>query len=155
MAEPTRSDRQARSEIPRAALLGAAGIIALTLALASTHRLGNDRTALAIAEPSQVRELRFADLPQGGIGVFDFHEGTEIARYAPGQGGFVRGVMRGLARERKRSSIGMEPPFRLSRWSNGHMVLEDPATGRRIALQGFGATNAEAFAQLLGGAEDA
>ena len=63
--------------------------------------------------------------------------------------GFVRGVLRGFARERHRSGIGIEPPFLLSALTDGRLFLEDPETGRKVPLDGFGQTNAEAFARLL------
>ena len=43
----------------------------------------------------------------------------------------------------------MDPPFRLARWSDGRLTLEDPTTGRRIELGAFGPTNAEVFAELM------
>ena len=67
----------------------------------------------------------------------------------PGTNGFIRGVLRGLARDRKLQRIGTEPPFRLTRWVDGRLSLDDPATGRRIELGAFGPTNAAAFAGLL------
>ena len=61
---------------------------------------------------------------------------------APGTNGFLRGVLRGLARERKLERSAIEPPFRLTRWADGRLSLEDPATGRRIDdLEAFGPTN--------------
>ncbi|MFY7781768.1 MAG: photosynthetic complex assembly protein PuhC, partial [Tagaea sp.] len=42
-----------------------------------------------------------------------------------------------------------ETPFRLSMWRDGSLVLDDPATGRRVDLRAFGATNRDAFARLL------
>jgi putative photosynthetic complex assembly protein len=72
-----------------------------------------------------------------------------VALLAPGTNGFIRGVLRGLARERRQHNVGAEPPFRLTRWDNGHLSLEDPQTGRRIELGSFGPTNAEAFSRLL------
>ena len=37
----------------------------------------------------------------------------------------------------------------LTRWADGRLSLEDRTTGRVIALDAFGPTNGEAFAQLL------
>ena len=41
-------------------------------------------------------------------------------------------------------------PFRLTRWSDGRLSLDDPATGRRIELDAFGPTNTAVFAHLMG-----
>ena len=57
----------------------------------------------------------------------------------PGQQtGFIRGVMRGLARERRMRGIGDAPPFNLSLWRDGELSLTDSATGRSIELTAFG-----------------
>ena len=47
-----------------------------------------------------------------------------------GQSGFVRGTLRGLARERKRMGLGAEQPFVLMGRADGRLTLKDPATGR-------------------------
>ena len=61
----------------------------------------------------------------------------------------IRGLMRGLARERRMHGIGAEPPFRLTRYTDTQLTLTDTATGRVIELSGFGATNTATFAALL------
>ena len=66
-----------------------------------------------------------------------------------GANGFLRGTLRGLARERKRQGVGAEQPFRLIGRADGRLTLEDPATGRRVDLESFGPTNAAVFAQML------
>jgi putative photosynthetic complex assembly protein len=52
-------------------------------------------------------------------------------------------------RERRSHGLGMEHPFRIARYPDGRLVLEDLATDRVIDLQAFGPTNAGAFARLL------
>ena len=83
------------------------------------------------------------------MAVYDVASGRVVDAISPGTNGFLRGVLRGLARERKLQSIGTEPPFRLTRWDDGRLSLEDPATRQRIELASFGPTNAAAFARLL------
>jgi len=94
-------------------------------------------------------DLRFEDLPDGGVAVLRAADGTEVALLAPGTGGFMRATLRGLARERKRGDFGSERPFRLSAWTDGGLSLEDTATGRALDLRAFGPTQVEAFARLL------
>jgi len=72
-----------------------------------------------------------------------------LARFPVAEGGFVRGTLRALTRERRQEGQGREAPFRLAAWSNGQLTLDDLATGRRIDLTAFGATNAEVFSRLL------
>jgi putative photosynthetic complex assembly protein len=145
------SHSHAQQPFPRAVLIGAALLVALAIALAGMARttgIGATRLVTASAVVAS-RDLRFADRPDGSIAVTEAASGQTIAIVAPGTNGFVRGAMRGLARERKRQDIGAVPPFRLAEWSDGRMTLEDPATGRVIDLAAFGAVNAEAFARLM------
>ena len=66
-----------------------------------------------------------------------------------GSDNFIRGVLRSLARERRGIGAGAETPFRVSRFDDGRIVLQDLATGRSLVLQAFGITNARAFAKWL------
>ena len=54
-----------------------------------------------------------------------------------------------LAQARLREGLSRNPPFRLTRWDNGTLTLDDVASGRRINLEAFGRDNAVAFARLL------
>jgi putative photosynthetic complex assembly protein len=99
--------------------------------------------------PVESRELRFADTPDGGVAVTDARSGAPIATLAPGTGGFVRGAMRGLARDRRRDGGGPEAPFLLATWPDGSFTLEDTVTGHAIDLRAFGRTQTETFANIL------
>lgn len=136
---------------PRAALIGAATLLGLSMLgvwLARTSGVG--LTRMPEAAPVASRELRFEDRDDGSLAVVDARDNGLVTVLPPASNGFLRGVLRGLARERRRGSIGAEPPFRLTRWADGRLSLDDPATGQRINLEVFGPTNAAAFAQLLG-----
>ncbi len=63
--------------------------------------------------------------------------------------GFIRGVLRGMARDRKLRDIGPAAPFTLTLFSDDALTLADPATGRSIELGSFGPTNRQSFADLL------
>jgi len=94
------------------------------------------------------RDLRFEDRPDGSIAVIDASSGIVIESIV-GEQGFIRGTLRGLARERKRQGIGPEAPFQLVGRADGRLTLIDPATGRRVDLESFGPVNAGAFVRLL------
>ncbi len=139
-----------QKKFPKGPLLAAGVMIAFSLAAASTARLGDIGTvALADAEPVVVRELRFEDRDDGGIDVVEMPEARLIDTIQPETNGFIRGVLRGFARQRHLEKMSDKPPFILTGWSDGTMSLEDPLTGRRVPLDAFGPTNAEAFARLL------
>jgi hypothetical protein len=46
--------------------------------------------------------------------------------------------------------VGADQPFELILHVDGRLTLHDPATGTKIALESFGATNVGVFARLLG-----
>jgi len=135
---------------PRAALLAAAALLTLALVSAAATRIAGD---YVMERPPGVAaansDLRFADRNDGAVVVTRVPDGSTIAVLEPGTNGFVRGVLRGLARERRFRGVGAEEPFRLTRWADGRLSLKDPATGRNIELRAFGPTNEAAFARLL------
>ena len=144
------SHSHAQEQVPKGALLGIGGLILFALLAVSVARLTGFRDGQEIPSPvTQSRELRFEDAPGGIINVYEWESGVTLATYAPGTENFVRGVLRGLVRERRAREIGAEVPFRVARHEDGALTLEDPATGRRINLWAFGPDNARAFARLL------
>jgi putative photosynthetic complex assembly protein len=136
--------------IPRGVLLGAAALVALTIALAGTARLTGLGATRVVAPPTvESRDLSFADQADGSISVRDAATGQLVAEVAPGTNGFLRGTLRGLARERRQFGVGEAPPFRVARTAEGRLLLIDTATHRIVDLGAFGASNVGAFAGLL------
>lgn len=111
-------------------------------------RLSGESISAPDAAAVATRELRFEDRPDGSIAVIDAASGTQIEAIV-GEQGFIRGTLRGLARERKRQGIGQEIAFQLVGRADGRLTLHDPATGRRVDLESFGPINAGAFVRLL------
>lgn len=99
------------------------------------------------------RALLFQDRADGGIEIADAASGRRVGLIEPRRGGFVRGVMRGLATYRKRRGVGAAVPFRLAALSDGRLTLSDPATATVIDLEAFGPTNEADFARFLGAKE--
>jgi putative photosynthetic complex assembly protein len=130
---------------PAPVILIALALAAVTLAVA--WRPGGP--AANGDPPSFSRDLRFEDLPDGGVRVRDAADGEEITVLAPGSEAFIRGALRALVRDRRLGEQGGDYPFRISSWPDGRLRLQDTATGRTVALEAFGATNAGAFARLL------
>jgi putative photosynthetic complex assembly protein len=147
--------------VPRPALILAGALVATTLALTGLVRAGVlSREAVPAVEraktgvvAAQVRHLVFIDRADGAVVVRDAADDATLAVLIGENdgGGFVRGVMRGMARERRMNGIGPAAPFELTQWGNGSLTLRDPATGRSIELGSFGATNRAAFARFLNG----
>ncbi len=95
------------------------------------------------------RALLFEDRPDGGIDVVDAKTHA-LVETVMGQAGFIRGTLRGLARERRRDNIGSAIPFDLIERTDGRLTLVDPATSRHVDLESFGPTNMNDFVRLLG-----
>ncbi len=138
---------------PRGALVGAAALIGVALLAAGAARLtGVGTTGNPTSEALERLALRFEDRPDGSVAIYDADQGRMVELLEPGTNGFIRSVVRGLARERRLKGIGPEPAFELVRWADGRLSIDDPTTGRTIELGAFGPTNASAFAQLMVGA---
>ena len=72
-----------------------------------------------------------------------------IAELAPGTNGFIRGLLRGLSRDRMVHQVGADVPFTLTRWSDGRYSITDPATGSVLHLAAYGFANVQEFAAFL------
>ena len=136
--------------IPRGGLLAGAALVLFALTAVTTVRLtGVGGVHMTLPAAVQSRDLRFEDGKNGAVLVFDAGNRQLVDTLPPGSNGFVRVVLRGLARERKLGDIGTQPPFRLTRYANGQITLTDTSTSKRIDLDAFGSTNTEAFARLM------
>lgn len=145
--------------VPRPALILAGALVATTLALTALVQTGVlNREAVPSAERAsagvaavEIRHLTFEDRADGAVVVKDADSAETLAVLLGENdgGGFVRGVMRGMARERKMRGVGHEAPFELALWQNGSLSLLDPATGRSVELGSFGPDNRAAFTKFL------
>ncbi len=134
--------------LPRWLLLGAAGLVVLTLLAAGIGRLVGPHIAMTAAALHS-RSLSFADRSDGAVVITDAQDGRLLEVMPAGSNGFLRATMRGLARTRHQSGLGRAAPFRVTEWADGRVTLDDPATGAVIELNAFGSTNAAVFARLL------
>ena len=143
---------------PLAPLVGAGMLITMTIAIAAGPKLGylppiatasTERAAHHVAVV-ETRSLRFTDRPDGALVIDDVGRGTNAAVLPHGvNNGFIRGVLRGMARDRKLRGVGPAAPFALTLFADDALTLSDPSTGRNIELGSFGPTNRQSFADLL------
>jgi putative photosynthetic complex assembly protein len=144
------TESHARTAVPQFPLLAAMALVVLTIAgTAAVRWTGLSPSQAEDAPTVAERKLHFDDQADGSIAIRDARDGTLVDTVEPGTQGFVRGTLRGLARERKRQGLGPETPFELLGRADGRLTLVDPATGRRVDLESFGPTNAAAFAKLI------
>ncbi len=100
-------------------------------------------------QPRDIRDIIMLMDKDGVLTISDAQTKDVIASFAQGEGGFVRGSLQGLGRERKLHQINADVPYRLIQWDNGRLTLSDTGTGLRVDLLAFGPTNAGAFAKFL------
>ena len=139
--------------VPRGPLLAAAVLVIATLVGVATIRVtGVDVSTRSQAAVVAQRALHFEDQPDGSVRVLDARPGQApqlLQVIDPGAGGFLRGALRALVRQRRAAGLGAEAPFVLTARADGRLTLVDPATTERVDLESFGPTNAAVFAQLL------
>ena len=144
--------------VPKGALIAAASLVIMSIAVTGIVRLtgtppdASPALLRAKEKPMAVssRDLRFTDRADGAVVIEDVGTGAKAGMVEAGsKRGFIRGVMRGLARERRMHGVGNQPPFRLTLWTDGELSLVDTATGRNLELGAFGGTNRAAFLALL------
>ncbi|QDL96452.1 phosphonate-binding protein [Rhodopseudomonas palustris] len=136
--------------VPKGVLIAAAAVVLFTIAAAATTSLtGIGHSKMTPPAMVESLDLNFEDSPDGAVLVYRSADRQLVASLQPGQSGFVRVVMHGMARERQKSGIGSTPSFQLARYVNGQYTLTDPVTKKVIDLNAFGADNLRAFAQLM------
>ncbi len=123
------------------------GMALSTLVLVSLARWSGTKVEQFDSPVTSSRSMRFEDTPSGAVAVLDPASGAEITRFE-GEQGFVRGVLRAIARERKRRGVDHHLPLLLQAHADGSLTLDDPATGERINLESFGPTQRATFAAL-------
>ena len=145
-------------QFPRGALYGAGGMIAITILVVFGVRGGllparETAPELRAEERVQIvatRDFRFADRKDGALIATDAKTGEVALILEPGSNsGFIRGVMRGMMRERSLNEVERNGPVTVTQWADGALTLKDPSTGRILELGSFGNTNRDSFAQLL------
>jgi putative photosynthetic complex assembly protein len=149
MSDTVHPGEQPQGDLVPGGVLKAIGLLLLlSVAAVAAVRL----SGIDIREPDAAaivtRALRFEDRADGSIAVIDAASRQTVSQIQ-GEGGFIRGALRALARERKLRGLDGSAPFLLIARADGRLTLEDPATGQRIDLESFGPQHAGAFARLL------
>lgn len=139
-----------RQTMPTGILLAMAGLVVFSLIAVAIARIADHKAVeTSFAEVVAERNLRFVDIGGGRAEIVDSASGELLMVMQPGEENFIRGVIRGLARERRGYGVGSDLHFRLARHADGQLTLTDPATDRVLDLRAFGHTNADDFARLL------
>lgn len=143
---------------PVSALYAAGALIGISILTVGSIRIGvlpapetapESRVRRQVV-PAVSRDFRFEDRADGALLVTDVAADKLVFIFNPGTNtGFIRGVMRGLMRERRLHEVPRTGAVTVTQWEDGALTLEDKTTGRILELGSFGQTNRAAFAQLL------
>lgn len=133
------------------------GMVAISLALTSAVSLGllerqsvpAEARAAAGIKPAEQITLRFFDEADGTVRVEDGASAEVLARFATGEGGFIRATVRSLVHQRRIRGEGPAVPFTLTRWENDTLTLADPVTGRSVEVSSFGPDNRAVYANMF------
>jgi putative photosynthetic complex assembly protein len=136
--------------VPRGPLIGAGVMILLTFAVAITaRRTGVGASHEPLSVPVDQRSIRFVPDSGGALKVYDALTGRLALRLEPDRNGFIFGMLRGMQYRRSVAHTDSLTPFALTRWRDGHITLDDPATGMHVAVNSFGHTQVASFEQLF------
>lgn len=144
------SDIARPDSFPKGVLMGIGALMLFSIGVAATTRFSHqNHVTMPPTTALQTRDLAFRDLADGGIDITDANTGALITTVQPKTGGFVRGIMRGLIREHRLWDKPSGTSFCLTRWADGRLSIEDPATHESFELEAFGTTNEKVFAAFL------
>lgn len=136
-------------KVPKPILYAAGAMMLATLFLAGlAQTTGIGKMRVPEAKPIHRAEVRFETRGPGELVMLDGSGENVITEVAPGEQGFVGGVLRSLERSRKLDGLPADGPYVLTRWEDGRLSLADPSTGEEIQLIGFGDVNLASFARL-------
>lgn len=136
--------------VPRRMIGAMTVLVLVVLALVTVARLTGQPLISTPPEGaiSAQRMIVLSGDMSGAVQVRD-ETGAIIADLEPEQGGFISGVHRVIIHERNKHGVAIDGPVLLLRRDSGRLEIQDPSTGWRADLMGFGADNARAFARLL------
>lgn len=149
---PEQGHQHDHPTVPKGALWAAAAIMLATVLGAAAARYG-DVGAVRVEAPAPAvsRLISFHQSDAGALEVRGDGSAAPLARFAPGEAGFVHGVLRAMRRDRAPQGVAETAPYALGLDAGGRLTLSDPSTGREIELRGFGADHYATFRGLLGG----
>ncbi len=140
--------------VPRGAIIGAGILIATTIIIVGFNQYQKsvsppDPGMFAEVSAVDERMVRFPVNAQGeAIAVVDAETGERIAVLEPSDG-FVKTVLMSMSFNRRRDGYEGDPVFRLVRWEDARISIQDVETGVVINLGAFGPANKAVFERFL------
>lgn len=135
---------------------GSALMVAAVVLCAAAHATGVGVTRAEAPDAVASRDLVFTEGADGALSVADAGRGEGVvARFADGEGGFIRATVKALTRNRTLHGEPGVGAFRVSLTRDGGVWLQDVGTRQNVDLRAFGPEQVAAFGRLLGAGEPA
>ena len=146
-AEQREMTRRDHNMIPRKLVIAVVALALSSLALVSASVL-NGRAPAGQPKPAEILASRTVIMESDGTALLVTEpDGTIVVDND--NGAFVSVVIDGLKRARKVSRVTGNPPVTVTRFANGRLSLDDPASGWSVELNSFGTGNAAYWNWIL------
>ncbi len=141
---------RAAGRTSRGLVIGVGLLVGFVVAAVTVGRVESiGLTRMEPARPVQSLAFRVDDAADGSIVLRDAAQGDRVATIQPGADNFIRATLRGFGQGRLRAGLPRDVPFRLTRFDDGSLRLDDALTGRSVDFGAFGPSNFAAFARLM------
>lgn len=153
-------DHDGQGDVPRPALIAAGALVAITIGLAASARLGILQTApgptalhtlvsFTVTPSGQQAGARQSGIQAAPLVIRNSATGATLARLTPKQDPFLRTTLHALIAQRSAAHRATTAPFILANGHGDSLILRDPTSGAAIDLAAFGTSNEAQFASLL------
>lgn len=146
-AEQRGMTKRDKEMIPRKLILAMVALALSALALA-TFSVLSGRAPAGQPQASEILASRNVVLASDGVAL-TAHAADGTVIVDTDNGAFVSVVISGLERARKVARVTGNPPVTVTRFANGRLTLDDPASGWSVELTSFGAGNAAYWNWIL------
>jgi putative photosynthetic complex assembly protein len=144
------AEASVRATFPRWLLIGIGALLIATVGFVALARL----TGFGITKVNETPilgsvDIWFEDQDNKTMLVRRFADNAVLEVLPADGGGFIRGVVRSLFRQRLVANQERTLPFRLSQRQDQKFFILDMSTGAKMELDGFGPSNTLSIARVL------
>ena len=144
------AETSVRATFPRWFLFGVGALVLATIAFTAFGRLtGYGVTRVAETALIGSVDIWFEDQDNKTMLVRRASDNAILEVLPADGGGFMRGVVRSLFRQRLLGNIERTQPFRLSQRQDQKLFIVDLSVGSKMELDGFGPSNTLSIARIL------
>ena len=148
--EPGQKEASHTIPLPKVPLGLAVGLVIMVIALAASASLyGHGAVRTPPIQVQSQHSVRLVADPSGDVLVYDGATNVLTRRVPAEHSGFLRGLLRVIARRRMIAHAPEDAPITVVRGVDGTIELSDPSSGLEVPVTSFGPTQVETIASLL------